>query len=105
MKTSTFVIIWSYVVRPERQSEFEQAYGPNGEWAELFRKAEGYFRTELLHDTETPDRYTTLDYWHSEDDYNKFHNQFVSEYQALDARFEEWTVSETLIGRFRIVSD
>lgn len=100
-----FAIIWSYVVEPDWQAEFEQAYGPAGDWADFFRKGHGYIRTELLHDTKMENRYTTIDYWETEQDYKIFHDQFTAEYQALDARFEAWTINETLIGRFEIRSE
>ena len=45
-----YAYIWEYTVRPERVAEFEQAYGPDGEWVRLFRRAGGYVRTELHRD-------------------------------------------------------
>jgi heme-degrading monooxygenase HmoA len=96
-------IIWSYHVQPEKRAEFEAAYGSDGEWAELFRKGRGYIRTELLRDIDRQNRYTTIDYWATEDDYKSFQDQFTADYQALDARFEAWTISETLIGKFEVV--
>jgi hypothetical protein len=30
--------------------EFEKAYGPDGDWARLFRRGDGYLGTELLRD-------------------------------------------------------
>lgn len=98
-----FAIIWSYVVDPDWQAEFEQAYGSNGDWVEFFRNGRGYLRTELLRDTNTENHYTSIDYWATEEDYRAFHDQFAVEYQALDARFEAWTIKETLVGRFEIV--
>ncbi len=42
------VIVWEFQVKPERLGEFCAAYGPGGEWAMLFRLADGYEGTDLL---------------------------------------------------------
>ncbi|MCI0712058.1 MAG: antibiotic biosynthesis monooxygenase [Chloroflexi bacterium] len=99
-----FAIIWNYIADPEKQAEFEAAYGPDGDWADLFRKGRGYIRTELLRDIDKQNRYTTIDHWKTAEDYKIFHNQFAVEYQALDARFEAWIINETLIGTFEILA-
>ena len=38
---------FAYEVAPERRAEFEAVYGPDGEWAELFRTGAGYLGTTL----------------------------------------------------------
>jgi hypothetical protein len=43
-----YVVLWRFRPREGRQSEFERAYGPSGEWALLFRRSDGYLGTELL---------------------------------------------------------
>jgi heme-degrading monooxygenase HmoA len=63
-------LVFSYEARnPE---EFEQVYGPNGEWAEFFRGGRGYIGTELLRDLENPGRYLVIDRWESAEAYNTF---------------------------------
>jgi heme-degrading monooxygenase HmoA len=63
-------LVFRYEVRdPE---EFERAYGPNGEWAEFFKRGEGYIGTELLHDVDEPERYLVIDRWQSAEAYNDF---------------------------------
>ena len=63
-------LVFRYDVRdPE---EFERAYGPNGEWAEFFRRGDGFIGTELLRDVEEPDRYLVIDRWESAESYNAF---------------------------------
>jgi hypothetical protein len=42
------VILWEFTIKPEKQQTFLDAYGPEGNWAQLFRRAEGYLGTELL---------------------------------------------------------
>ena len=56
-----FVIIWRYRVAEARRRDFEAAYGPDGDWARLFRQAPGFGGTELL--SEGRGRYVTIDRW------------------------------------------
>jgi len=42
------VIMWGFVVRPEKVREFISAYKADGAWAQLFSPAAGYGGTELL---------------------------------------------------------
>lgn len=95
-----YVYIWEYNVRPESMPEFERLYGPEGAWVELFRRQDGYVRTELYRDTKMPGRYVTIDYWRSEEDCRTFRRVFASEFEALDDRGERLTVAEDLIGEF-----
>jgi len=48
--TSEHVILWEFLVKPGREKEFERIYGPEGDWARLFARAEGYVRSDLLRD-------------------------------------------------------
>jgi len=38
-------ILWSFQTDPARIAEFEQAYGPDGDWARLFRRGAGFLGT------------------------------------------------------------
>jgi heme-degrading monooxygenase HmoA len=60
--------------------EFERVYGPNGDWAEFFRRGSGYIGTELLRDVEVPGRYVVIDRWESAEDYNAFAVEHRDEY-------------------------
>ena len=100
---SGYAYIWEFMVSPKHTVEFERAYGPAGEWAALFRRAPGYVRTELLRDPSRPDRYLTFDFWESRGHWEDFRTRFAEEYEALDAKCEGWTVSETEIGRFDVL--
>ena len=42
------LIIWEFAVREEHLEDCIRAYGANGDWAKLFRLAEGYLGTQLL---------------------------------------------------------
>ena len=93
-----FVVIWEFVVRPERLDEFRRAYGPDGDWAGMFRRCEGYIETELLGDTEQPDRFITIDYWRHPEHHVAGIAQLGADYQALDERCAGYSISERRIG-------
>ncbi|HEY7840607.1 MAG TPA: antibiotic biosynthesis monooxygenase [Gammaproteobacteria bacterium] len=100
MATHAYMYVWEFIVATEHVAAFEQAYGPDGDWVRLFRRAEGYLRTELLKDPSRPGRYLTVDAWASRGQWEEFRTQFAKEFEALDAQCEGWTVSEPEIGRF-----
>ena len=99
-----FVILWEFQVRPGFEPVFERVYSPKGDWAQLFSKAEGYFRTELNRDVKNRGRYLTMDVWESERAYLKFHETYANEYRAVDQRCEELTQKETALGTFETVT-
>jgi len=98
-----YVTIWEFQVQQSVAQEFENAYGPNGIWAALFRKGEGYIRTELLHNTDDHDRYMTIDYWTSRKAYENFRQQYADEYKIIDLKCESFTARESHIGSFTTV--
>jgi heme-degrading monooxygenase HmoA len=53
-------------------AEFERVYGPEGDWAQFFRRGRGYVGTELLRDLEIPGRYLVVDRWESAAAYDAF---------------------------------
>lgn len=95
-----YTILWSFQPDPARIAEFEQAYGPDGDWARLFRRGAGFLGTELLRDPAEPGRYLTADRWVSTEDYEAFRSAFQEQYEHLDRACEALTVSERLVGRF-----
>jgi heme-degrading monooxygenase HmoA len=100
-----YVIVWEFQVRLAREAEFVQKYGPEGAWARFFRGAPddmspGYIRTELVRDVAVDFRYLTLDYWQSEEEFKRFREQNLAEYERLDKEFEGLTESETRLGAF-----
>jgi heme-degrading monooxygenase HmoA len=100
---SVYMYMWEYIVRSDHLKAFEQTYGSSGEWVQLFRRARGYIRTELHRDVARPDRYVTIDYWETGQAWNTFRSKFSNEFESLDARCNEWTRSETEIGRFESI--
>jgi len=99
-----FVIAWDFQVKPENREEFEEAYGPCGDWVRLFRTCDGYIKTELHRSSENPARYITLDFWTSRDQYRSFKESAKAEYREIDARCERLMENERLIGEFRDVA-
>jgi len=95
-----YVIVWEFQVRPARNEEFVQKYGPEGVWARFFRGSAGFIRTELVRDVAVDFRYLTLDYWQSEEEFDGFREQNLAEYERLDKEFEGLTESETRLGAF-----
>jgi heme-degrading monooxygenase HmoA len=95
-----YAILWRFRPLLGRESEFENAYGPAGDWALLFRKGDGYLGTELLRHSDDPREYLTVDRWVSPDAYETFLDRFDSEYRQLDDRLKELTEEEILLGTF-----
>ena len=92
-----FRIIWEFRPAQGRVSGFELAYGADGLWAELFRRAQGYLGTELVPPIAPGGWYRTIDRWESEDDYEAFLEAFAAEYQALDAACTALTADERFV--------
>ena len=95
-----FIVAWAFDVDPECRRDFERAYGPNGEWVQLFRSGDGYVKTELHHHPDNSGRYITLDFWRTREHYEAFREQSKSAYQEIDARCERLTADEQLLGAF-----
>ena len=95
-------IIWEYVVKEQAQGQFELAYGPGGAWSKLFAQGPGFRGTTLLHDTENPRRYLTIDLWDTMAQRDQWLAEHEAEYASLDASFAGWTESETELGVFRV---
>ena len=100
-----YCYVWSFVVRPEHLQAFRTAYGPDGEWVQLFRRDPAYVRTDLLSDCDNPARFMTIDYWTSREACEAFRERFDKEFEALDEGFEQFTVQETHLGDFDVPED
>ena len=95
-----YVVLWEFIIRADSAGEFEAIYGPQGEWAALFAKGEGYRETQLMRDTSDALRYLTLDFWTSREAHDRFRREHEREYMALDKRCERLTVKEHRLGEF-----
>ena len=95
-----YVAIWEFTARPEACAEFENLYGPDGEWVRLFRGSKAFLRTEFFRDRHAENHYVTLDYFASEAGYIDFLREFRQEYDALDRRCAGLREGEKEIGAF-----
>jgi ribosomal-protein-alanine N-acetyltransferase len=101
MAAAGFTTIWEFTVESAQQAEFESHYGPEGDWAALFRRAEGYLGSELLPDRANPQRYLTVDRWVSREAWRAFRSRFATEYERLDREFEALTIREAPLAEVR----
>lgn len=98
--SGVYVRIWEFVARPEARAEFENFYGPDGEWVQLFRRSEAFLHTEFFRDLTRKDHYVTVDSFASQAGYEDFLREFRQEYEALDRRCDGVRQSEKEIGAF-----
>jgi heme-degrading monooxygenase HmoA len=97
-----YVIVWEFRAKAGREPEFKRVYGPDGEWAQLFARGEGYLDTELLADLEAPGRYVTIDRWTSRSAFESFRRRWDGAYRELDRRCEGLTEQENALGVFTV---
>jgi ribosomal-protein-alanine acetyltransferase len=95
-----FTVIWEFRVRRAKRLAFEQAYGPEGDWAQLFRGFDGYLGTDLLRDRATPLRYFSIDRWASRQAFLEMKKKSRAAYRSLDEKCESLTTRERLVGEF-----
>ena len=96
----TYDLVWEFEVATDNRAAFEEAYGPQGDWARLFEGAPGFIEVILLNCSEDPHRYMTIDRWASAWAFEEFKREFATEYDALGQRLEAVTSNETRIGAF-----
>jgi hypothetical protein len=97
--------MWEFQVREGMEKRFEKVYGSEGSWALLFAQDESYIGTELIHHFSSARSYATLDFWTSQEAYDKFRKRRLADYKALDEKCEDLTDGEREIGRFVRVSN
>src|SRR5215208_3657864 len=101
----SYLIIWRYDIHAAAQDAFEQAYGPIGDWAALFRASPDYLGTQLLRDITQPRRYVTIDYWRSANAFLDFKTTWHASYAALDQHCAALTIAELHLGSFDSKTD
>jgi hypothetical protein len=100
-----FLVLWEFEVKPGCEKRFEKVYGPEGEWAGLFRSDSQYRETRLVRDSFRGAIYLTLDFWNSRLAYEEFLRAHRAEYEAIEAMGEELTLNERRVGWFEITED
>ena len=98
-----FVALWEFEVKPGCEKRFQKVYGPEGDWATLFRNDANYQETRLWHDPEHPAIYLTFDFWASRQAYENFMATHAVEYKKLDAAGEKLVLRERKIGWYERV--
>ena len=96
----SYVRVWRFRPLPNRVAAFEEAYGPEGDWARLFRTADGFLGTTLLKRNGEPAEYLTLDRRVSPEAYEAFRRARGNEFSALDRRCEALTALEEEVGSY-----
>ncbi len=97
-----FVVVWQFEIAEEKIAQFEAAYGPEGTWAQLFRRSPEYKGTELLRDAYIPGNYLTIDSWSSEEAFRAFRKDHDADYEVLDRACDALTRRETRIGAYTV---
>jgi len=100
MAAAGYATLWEFAVAPAKRAQFETHYGPDGTWARLFRRANGYLGSELLQDRSDPLRYLTIDRWESREAWQAFRREHGTEYERLDREFEGLTTREAPLGEY-----
>jgi heme-degrading monooxygenase HmoA len=100
-----FLVLWEYDVKPGSEEQYERVYGPDGDWARLFRREAAYQRTLLLRDALRDGIYVTCDFWETRAAYKAFRLANSDAYLALDKSCEALTISEREIGVFEELAD
>ncbi|PYO68384.1 MAG: hypothetical protein DMD69_07085 [Gemmatimonadetes bacterium] len=95
-----FVVVWMFEAKAGAEEDFIRTYGPEGEWAKLFRRSAGYVDSALARDIGIARRFVTIDRWASRAAFDEFKASAKADYDALDARCQHLTRSERLIGHF-----
>ena len=97
------VIIWEFVVSETTMNRLGAAYGAEGDWAELFRRSDGYLGTELLRSSYDSHLFLTIDRWQSPPAFKEFCEEFAEVYQILDKSLEGLSSSEKKVGVFSVM--
>jgi quinol monooxygenase YgiN len=91
-------VLWQFRAKPDKVEQFEHDYGPDGVWAQLFRRSPHYERSVLLRDPSEAASYVVIDIWKDEASYHAFKKEFREEYQRIDRQCEALTVEEKPLG-------
>ena len=100
----SFVLAFAYRVAGGGEAEFERVYGPRGEWAALFARADGYLGTELHRSVETPGAYLVLDRWSDAAAHRAFLAEHGAEYERRAAGTAALYDGEERLGAFEAVA-
>jgi heme-degrading monooxygenase HmoA len=98
-----FVALWEFEVKPGCEKRFEKVYGPEGDWARLFRRHPQYQETRLVRDVFRRGVYLTMDFWQSRATYEEFMEGHRKEYEEIEVVGEALTLKERQVGWFESI--
>lgn len=96
----THLRIWKFRPPQDCDEEFAFAYGADGVWASLFRKAPGYLGTQLVRPADAGGWWLTIDRWDSALAFEMFGRNFGELYRELDSELEGVAGEEEFVGAF-----
>jgi heme-degrading monooxygenase HmoA len=99
-----FVILWEFEVKPGSEDRFQRAYGPAGDWVQLFLRDPHFRGTQLQQDPSRPLYYFTIDLWDSEAAYSNFLDANRQAYEEVDGKYEGLTFQERRVLSFTVDS-
>jgi hypothetical protein len=95
-----YLRLWRYRIPPGREADFIMAYGPAGDWAQLFLLGEGCLGTELLHPASPGIDYATSDRWRSVAVWQRFLEKHGDAYRELGRRLAPLCTENVELGNF-----
>ncbi len=95
-----FVRIRQFRVGSDEADKFREGYGPNGDWAMLFRREIGFHGTELFQSATDANVFLIIDTWESAEAWAAFLRAWGDDYAALEHRCTSLFSSESEIGIF-----
>lgn len=99
-RPASFIVrVWAFRPRSDRLDEFHQRYGPEGSWAALFRRADGFLGTTLV--AAAGSSFLTLDRWSKAESFDAFLQAHRAEYDALDRDCEGLLEEEREVATLR----
>jgi hypothetical protein len=99
---------WRFKIHPNSRERVEREFGPEGIWAQHFRrpigdKPSGFVRTELTLSVSNPLVYETRDYWESEESFKAHMRAFDQKYALLDEQCAILFQDEQYFGTFAVI--
>ncbi len=100
---NSYSVIWRYKIREGEKKKFEQEYGKNGTWCQLFSKSNDCLGSLLYKSEDETNTYILIDTWTDRQSYENFLKINSEIYNNLSSNFEDIYESEERIGSFRSI--
>ena len=93
-------IMWQFEVKAGKETEFEQLYGVNGEWARMSRGTRSYLGSSFLRDQNQSSRYIVIEYWSEMVVYEEHRAYRSDAIDSLETRRTQLVESVEPLGTF-----